>query len=90
MFVGIIPKEFAKNILFSTGEDNTEIEVIGDIQTIITINNNVIDKIVYDYSNTIKAGEEVYTKYVVTEKYYDIGNTIISVPDEVKNSATLG
>ena len=36
--------------------------------------------------NAVKLDEEIYTNYVVTEKYYDIGTTIISVPNEVKNT----
>lgn len=81
-FVAMIPKEVASSFL-----EDEEIEVIGDIQVVVTLNGNYVEKIIYDCSNVIKSGEEVYTSYVITEKYYDIGSTVINVPDEVKNNA---
>lgn len=88
-----LPKEKARMLLnIISVEDKNIIEedtqIIGDILVTIKLNGNRdVASITYDFSHSIQTGEEIYTKYVLTESYYSLGTSEIVVPEDVKNSA---
>lgn len=88
IFMGIFPKEIASALDINSNDENQQLEIVGDVIILITLNaDNGVDNILYNFSNSIKGEEEIYTNYVMVETYSNIGNTEIVVPDEVKNSA---
>ena len=86
----VIPKEQAKTLLANSKDDSEESttdEIIADIPVRIIINNSAVETIQIDFSNCIKRESIVVTKYTLTNSYKDIGTTVITVPDDVKNNA---
>ena len=86
----IIPKEKAKDLLNENNEEETQEEIIADVPVKIMFDTNGITTVQIDFSSCIKKEEKVITKYVITNSYRDIGNTVVSVPVEIKNNAVNG
>lgn len=91
VFKAILPKELAIAVYSGydlTSEDNDSDEILGDIPIEIHLSSDKnISIINMDYSNNIKIDDEVITEFKSIQSYSNIGNTKITVPEEVKNSA---
>lgn len=86
-----LSKEQAESLLnmLSDEEDDSEnVQLVGNITVTIKLNSNQeIANIIYDFSNSFQMNEEIYTKCILSESYYNIGSTEIIVPEEVKNAS---
>lgn len=90
VFKAILPKELATIIYNSDIDDDEDAtgEIIGDIPIEIQLTSDKsIAMLSLDYSNNIKIDDEVISEYKLIQSYSNIGNTKISLPEDVKNSA---
>lgn len=82
----LIPKDRAKELLNQDNGEEMQGEIVSDVpvKIIFDVNNTIVQ---IDFSNCIKEEEKVITKYIMTNSYKDIGTTVISVSDDIKNNA---
>ena len=83
----LVLKDRARKLLNENNEEEIQEEIIADVPVKIMFDANGITTIQIDFSNCIKKEEKVITKYVMTNSYKEVGTTVVSVPDEIKNSA---
>lgn len=87
-FTAILDKDIAKKLGNSDIENSEDDDIFGDVIVLIKLDEaKNISTLVFNLSNSIKSGDEVYTKYIMTYEYSDINSTVVTVPDDVKNSA---
>ena len=86
-----IPKEEAQKMwetMTSDSEENTD-EIITDVFALIVFSGKTVDSIQLDFSNAVQTTDGMLTKYVVNNFYSNVGSTIITVPEQVKNNAVI-